>query len=63
MSKRDFINIHWMKKDTLIDLMYDNKIYAQGLFKPDGFKQLMSHADLNFAIKNKNVWGLKNEVT
>ena len=45
------------------NLMYDNKIYAQDLFKPVGFKQLMSHADLNFAIKNKNVWVLKNEVT
>lgn len=54
------INVHWMSNIQLVGLLFQEKLYAQGVFSDGeherGFKLLVTCEDLDFGIKNKNLW-------
>lgn len=54
------INVHWMSNIRLVGLLFQEKLYAQGVFSDgeheSGFKLLVTCEDLDFGIKNKNLW-------
>lgn len=54
------INVHWMSNIQLVGLLFQEKIYAQCIFSDgdhkNGFKLLVTCEDLDFGIKNQNLW-------
>lgn len=54
------INAHWMSDIKLAGLLFQEKLYSQGLFSDgeheNGFKIITTNEELILGIKNKNLW-------